>query len=797
MQNSLVKLRDQVVRIEYPCHLQNLISTMFGHHFVDVGTIGHSVSVEQTDTDSFLFERSSGGKELLSTGDLPEFLMEAVLDGLVTDLDCGVALHAGAVAHGDKSIIVAGTSGAGKSTLTAWLVQNGFEYLTDELVVLPQDSQEDIAYFTRSLTLRNDSLEVIDADVFGETNRIEYGGKRLLDAPARSTSGNPSAGLLLFPRFVRDAELQISPLSAGSAALRLLENNLNGRNLADGGLSTVAELARNTPAFALTYGDTLQLEGVVDHLLRHVLDTGLDAKSSEVLFSAFNPTGKQPVPVVRQAPPDTFPVNEPTPPRGAFKLTIGMATYDDYDGVYFTIQSLRINNAELMDQIEILVVDNHPDGPCAADLKALENAAENLRYIPFLGQSGTAVRDFIFAQASGEFVLCLDCHVLLIPGALERLVDYIDANPQTDNLLQGPLVNDTLALTATHFDPAWRDGMYGVWVLSDEMIDKNAEPFEIPMQGLGVFACRRETWPGFNPKFKGFGGEEGYIHEKYRQRGDRTLCLPFLQWVHRFSRPMGVPYSPTWHDRIRNYTIGFRELGLDTKPIAAHFEELIGADETQIIVEEVEQELASPFNRFGAISCINLDSAQDRWSKMSDRFDRLGIGRLVARLPAIATPDNHHIGCALSHRSIIQQARQRSLPNVLVFEDDAIFHADTVAMMSTVLDELESVDWDILYLGGHSWGNQFELLPDSSVLERAEGITCIHAIAYNHSVFDRLLADIPGDIDGMSAWLQTHLGIDQYFAGLNAKMLVTRPMLSMQRELLPTLKPEQQALFVI
>ena len=30
-------------------------------------------------------------------------------------------------------------------------------------------------------------------------------------------------------------------------------------------------------------------------------------------------------------------------------LTIGMATYDDFDGVYFTIQSLRLHHAEVME----------------------------------------------------------------------------------------------------------------------------------------------------------------------------------------------------------------------------------------------------------------------------------------------------------------------------------------------------------------------------------------------------------------------------------------------------------------
>ena len=165
----------------------------------------------------------------------------------------------------------------------------------------------------------------------------------------------------------------------------------------------------------------------------------------------------------------------------------------------------------------------------------------------------------------------MDSHLFVVPGALKRLLDYFDANPQTADLLQGPLLYDDLKSISTHFSPNWREGMYGTWDCDERGKDTEAPPFEIPMQGMGLFACRRRTWPGFNPSFRGFGGEEGYIHEKFRQRGGKALCLPFLRWMHRFNRPFGIPYPNCWEDRIRNYIIGFRELGLDTQQIDEHF----------------------------------------------------------------------------------------------------------------------------------------------------------------------------------------------------------------------------------
>src|SRR5262249_18739602 len=153
-------------------------------------------------------------------------------------------------------------------------------------------------------------------------------------------------------------------------------------------------------------------------------------------------------------------------------------------------------------------------GPCASALKELEGQVAGFRYVPYERTQGTAVRDLLFREAGADFVLCMDSHVLFRPGALARLVEVLEAHPDSGDLLQGPLLSDDLRPYGTHFDPVWRASMYGVWANDPRGLDPDAPPFDIPMQGLGVFVCRRAAWPGFNPRLRGFGGEEGYIHEK-------------------------------------------------------------------------------------------------------------------------------------------------------------------------------------------------------------------------------------------------------------------------------------------
>lgn len=263
------------------------------------------------------------------------------------------------------------------------------------------------------------------------------------------------------------------------------------------------------------------------------------------------------------------------------ELTIGMATYDDFDGVYFTIQALRLYHD--LDNTEILVVDNYG----CPDTRSFVREWVKGTYVLAEDGAGTAyAKDLVFTQASGEAVLCCDSHVLFDDGVIDRLKRFYRDHPDCPDLLQGPLVYDDGVLLSTHFEPVWRDQMFGIWATDPRGRDPEGEPFEIPMQGLGAFSCRTAAWPGFNPRFRGFGGEEGYLHEKFRRAGGRCLCLPWLRWMHRFNRPHGIPYPLTVEDKLRNYLLGHTELGLDTGPVLDHFSHYLTPERLERVAAE-------------------------------------------------------------------------------------------------------------------------------------------------------------------------------------------------------------------
>lgn len=327
-----------------------------------------------------------------------------------------------------------------------------------------------------------------------------------------------------------------------------------------------------------------------------------------------------------------------------------MAHHQDYAGLYMTIANIRSHWPERLPEIQFVVIDQSPDSEDSNLVKGYVGVSgsgpaarecHSIKYVPYTERLGTSVsRNMIFDHADGEWVLVMDCHVIL--HDLPHVFSLIDQYPESKDIFSGPIQFDSLT-RATHFDPVWSAEMWGKWSMawtangqsfcvrqgekgfcnyhelntqeklyyphSDvhfaghektlqhrEFIPlgyaaKEKTPFEIPGQGLGCFLVRKDAWLGFNEHALGFGGEELYIHEKYRQAGHKALCSPGLVWTHRFGRVGGAKYPLTQWNKCRNYVLEFNELGLDLEPVRKHF-----VDESTFPAHEWNELIKDPVN---------------------------------------------------------------------------------------------------------------------------------------------------------------------------------------------------------
>lgn len=160
---------------------------------------------------------------------------------------------------------------------------------------------------------------------------------------------------------------------------------------------------------------------------------------------------------------------------------------------------------------------------------------------------------------------------------------------------------------------------------------------------------------------------------------------------------------------------------------------------------------------------INLDHRKDKNEVMVNQLKSLGLNEFIERFSAVAAfdtidyrvTDNEKMfllgkATSQSHKNIIQIAKDRNYKNVLVLEDDALFHNNDIAIsiIEKSLDELSKIeDWDVFFLGANLHDKELNLQSDHLV--KCDCCISSHAYILNGKCFDKVLSngfDKPFDV---------------------------------------------------
>ncbi|MFW2441018.1 MAG: hypothetical protein ACN4GR_16800 [Arenicellales bacterium] len=203
---------------------------------------------------------------------LANSLMDTSIFNLADKCSSGLLFHAACLSWKGKGIIMPAQSGHGKTTLSAWLLSNGFDYLTDELVYLPLESRQTMC-FGRPLNVKYGAREIID-ELLGdnkEDKSIVAGPIAMLVPPRLVRADNktvePEVDMVFFPRYRADTEFSLEKLSAAQTGMALMSCLVNARNLAGDGFPATVSLARKVPAYQLTYPSFEGVLGTITGLL--------------------------------------------------------------------------------------------------------------------------------------------------------------------------------------------------------------------------------------------------------------------------------------------------------------------------------------------------------------------------------------------------------------------------------------------------------------------------------------------------------------------------------------------------
>ena len=203
---------------------------------------------------------------------LANVLVGETIHHLTDKSDGGMALHAAALSRNGRAVVLPGRSGAGKSTLSTWLTKRGFNYLTDELVFIRENSRA-VEYFTRPINIKQWGLDAVNSEIdlkahAGDTltsQQVTMIPPHLLNPDNQFEAAQLE--LILFPLHQKEVELELLRLSKAQAGLALMECLVNARNLNGHGFNEATRLAREVPAYRLTYSSFDQLGDRLDEIL--------------------------------------------------------------------------------------------------------------------------------------------------------------------------------------------------------------------------------------------------------------------------------------------------------------------------------------------------------------------------------------------------------------------------------------------------------------------------------------------------------------------------------------------------
>lgn len=262
--NQSVTIEDNTAQ-GLPTLLKNTLPC-FDLHSADIGELTALLEVHSTGSNWLIRDTSTAAETIaVNAGDLAYFLSDRIIYHLIKNNNVGHCLHAACVARGDKAIIMPGVSGAGKSSLTCWFLANGFDYVSDELVILLEADY--LKAIPRPLQIKHSGIDVIKSlkDSVSTVADVVEGGVANSYAPnffgsQMSQSSKLELTLILFPHYLSTANYSFELISKASAAKSMMGSHVNARSLSGHGFHAISTIAKTTPAYQLVYGGYEYLE---------------------------------------------------------------------------------------------------------------------------------------------------------------------------------------------------------------------------------------------------------------------------------------------------------------------------------------------------------------------------------------------------------------------------------------------------------------------------------------------------------------------------------------------------------
>lgn len=202
------------------------------------------------------------GHRLLDTTDgarALRYLLWDVNQRLFTSTPDKLLIHAAVVEHGGHALVLTAPSESGKTTLTAGLVGRGLGYLTDEAAAIDPETLL-VHPFPKALSIDHGAQRVLSH----LRPRAEPAVRGYLEGQWQvppsairpgAVSGPVPPRWIIVPRYVRDGETRLVPMTRAQTLAALMEQGLNLQVHGKVGFEVLGEVVRHARCAHLVMGD--------------------------------------------------------------------------------------------------------------------------------------------------------------------------------------------------------------------------------------------------------------------------------------------------------------------------------------------------------------------------------------------------------------------------------------------------------------------------------------------------------------------------------------------------------------
>jgi hypothetical protein len=224
------------------------------------------------------------GASLTVDGDVvaSEISRDRVLSHLMSELNQRAVeattdhllLHAGAVAAGNRAILLPAPMESGKTTLTVGLIQRGLDYVTDEAVAIDADSLRLLPY-PKPLSIDQGSWEVLahlEPQLPEHLKQLHAFQWQVAPEDIRPgcIAGPCSPALIVAPKYDPDHPTRLEPIGRAEAVVLLAENSFNFRDDGRRWLPVIGAVVERCESYRLSIHDLdSACEAVLDLVHMH------------------------------------------------------------------------------------------------------------------------------------------------------------------------------------------------------------------------------------------------------------------------------------------------------------------------------------------------------------------------------------------------------------------------------------------------------------------------------------------------------------------------------------------------